>query len=676
MWAFGARAAALGLLAAGGAMARAPFPADQKVQDLDFPYGPNVQPYVDGVLFHSALTAVACICVLSYITMCGAFVACLCCKRKAPTEEEAKVMQQKTARALDPRENIYGVAFVGAAFLAVLMIVCGTVAVVATNNVNGGFNDTHDDTDDFFLAFGRSLCSAEREDLNARRCDASSLWVYLKLARDNGATSLNGGVLAINMVEDLNTGLQNTSDWLGSVQDDVNDVEDELYPNMEADLDRIGYLITWLSDSTNTDGQDITAELPDESDLPVFTSDTAAVFTSCDDYADSVGETKRELDRTAVLYSAIAFEAVRVTRDQIDLDPTNADTDIRSEVLGNIIRAAMADIVSANEDMLDFYDKSNDSYEGIDKRQRQLLWLIMLLFFIPALIQIVTILIACWRKKPYPLGANLAFTCCTLQVYLIIAFVFALLAIVTNDFCDSNLEFIETQANGKSFTFAENEVHVDEVIVDILYCPVVPEAVTSADSFPWATPRNNYIGIFGLQQTFNIAGTVANVTDSLQDAINDIGMIDYDSIRNYGDNIPESDPTAGLVLSYGDLSQYAAEVEDLATYVEGFSATVVANVAELEGRVASLSGNITELNATSTETTGARSEYQYRIDLAANETNLAVSGLQGTINGILDLTDQVAETDNYALCGYVGIFYEVPLAKPRQSPQLPPAHVS
>eukprot|EP00968_Pinguiococcus_pyrenoidosus_P027417 scaffold7376_cov250-Pinguiococcus_pyrenoidosus.AAC.2 len=638
--------------------ARAPFPADMKVQELDFPYGPKVRPYVNGILFGSAVTVVLVVTGVTLLVLCASCCLCCCVRRIPPSPDMAEAMKSKSARALDPRKSTFGMLYLLCLVLALLMLGCAVWATAADEKVDQGIDGGHHETQDFIGRIGSALCSTEREHLEQRDCDGASLFVFMNTTRNYGEFAFDHVLAAIIYVELVDTFLTAESAALGSIARQVDSVEDELLPSLDAATREISELLAWLGDDGRI-GEDLSAVLPSMEDLPRFAGERGRrrAYVNCGTYAAGVRRTRLLLD-TSIDPFEQAVDLVQPYKRDIDRDPHNSNNDIRGAVLDDVLLAVADRVVEANEGVLVVRDNIRDGDETLDDGQDAKTVSLQLYFFIPAAIQLVTLFLAYCRARPYPLGVSVFFTCCTLLVYFVIAFLVAVLAVVANDFCDYHEEFLITQTQSANFVVDDVTVDVSSSITPLLRCDPVRD--TSTANFPWATETNNYVDIWGLQSLFDITEYTEELVEAIEEAADLLEIIDWRSLKEFGRFISTSDPTEGLLVDPRNFTKFEEDVRNLVVYVEtrGLGSSVREQVSELSTATAAFGGAYRDLLYISAVTPHVRGNYSVSVDNAELATGAAGDELTGAVDDMHRLARLVADTRNYALCGYVGIFYE------------------
>jgi len=336
---------ALALLAAPllAAAERPGFPTDLKTTELDFPDGPNTQPYVDGVVAESSVVCAYLAIVASYLIMMAAL---LYWQRyaKIQSRDDGLVM-----KGLIRRNTLIGVV------LTVLMVAFGAWAVAGLVEVQNGSYEATSATTTFYSDYGNALCADNAEDLDRTNCHEHSVHLHLERCYDVGEEAFDESLNALDDLRLLNSTLQSTNSWLLGVNERVSSVQTTIHPGMITDRAGIDDAIAWLSVMTNTDMQVITQELPNSANLPVVIDAVAAAtaFGNCAAYVTGVTTAQGSFYTTCVLTIQNTVAMLAPFEVDIDTDPDNSENDYRGDILEDILAEAMHNVTILNEQVLD-----------------------------------------------------------------------------------------------------------------------------------------------------------------------------------------------------------------------------------------------------------------------------------------------------------------------------------
>ena len=657
-------------VALASAAAREPFPADVKMEDLD---SNTTDPYIQGVLFESSLTAVIVVGALTFVLLCASLATCLCfvtcAKRKAPGMAEIEFMKEQTIRACVPEQNTVGIVFLALLVLCGGILVASSVASARGTEMSDGLEKIHDETDIFLLDASRAMCTDDKEDLENDVCMLTSFNKHAIGIRATTIRTFDSIIEAHAHMEEMTDTYRAEAESLNATATKLRGVEDGM-DSIDAALSQIQSDRTWLRNPVNAPSTAVTTNVPSDENLPeplnsllrsprYVAVDTFA--TQCDTAAS------RFFDDVVEPAEAVEADFYDVAV-MVDADPDNADSDVRGEVADDVLGMVIDKFKEMNGDVLDASEQSTDGRGDVERAMQAFQDGLTMILLLPVIVMASAMALSCGLKKASPLALDMCFVYLFVALYVGLAFLFSASGIIVHDFCESHVEFIRTQVANQTFTIGNSEVVVEDSVEETLRCRQMPTPDPS--DYPWATDDNNFINIWGIEAAFDVSNSTSSVSEGLAEALAGTQDIITGLATAYlwGATIPTQDPVAPLIPDQNDAAAFAEDVTDYAAMVAGLDVTltftqakkdeVLGRIASMQDAADSLVAEMAAFNAASEAASGAKASFDASISDASDSMADSATALGRASQRLNTIVQRILGTNNYALCGYVGRFYE------------------
>ncbi len=395
--------------------------------------------------------------------------------------------------------------------------ICAGVAYKTVKNSKGVYDKVILGADTLLGDVQGALCTAEMNDsgnVDFGDCNDGSIGDFLSTIKQKVGRMFDDGVDIIQSLGESITHVQ-------GFQDTMSDIDDSLV-SMEGSLDVISTNLTVLESSLGVANPLLDPssqiEMPSINVPPEVTGQLQNARSVVGEAIDMLQEMETDIQQTMVDDNS-QVGRFRLMIDDIPGNELDGDSDLRSEVM-EVLKTGDKEIKDIIEMTSDFRSeqlgKLNKNY---DSQFHSVSLLAFALLALPGVLLLLLSMCAAIIKSPKPFYCSMAFSFFTLGIYCLLGGLCLLLVKITTDGCDNidtllltNLrdEFEFVAPNGKTI----QSPPLGEAAIALYQCR------GRVGDNPDET--NNYIGILGLGEFFDISDMLSPATDAVNNIVGKI----------------------------------------------------------------------------------------------------------------------------------------------------------